>query len=83
LQKLSDKGLKVEGFRQRPEMKQKSIAQFKKKGLRAVDGVECLLAKGSFQSLWQSINGPESWNANPWVWVVEFERTEKPANWPK
>lgn len=31
LQKLSDKGLKVEGFRQRPEMKQKSIAQFKKK----------------------------------------------------
>lgn len=29
--------------------------------------------KKSFQSLWQSINGPESWNENPWVWVVEFE----------
>jgi hypothetical protein len=28
----------------------------------------------SFTSLWQSINGPESWEANPWVWVVEFER---------
>jgi len=32
----------------------------------------------SFKSLWQSINGEDSWTANPWVWVVEFERTEKP-----
>lgn len=34
--------------------------------------------KRSFQSLWNSINGPESWDANPWVWVLEFERIEKP-----
>jgi len=32
----------------------------------------------SYQTLWQSINGPESWDANPWVWVVTFERCEKP-----
>ena len=31
-------------------------------------------AQRSFQSLWQSINGPESWEQNPWVWVVEFKR---------
>ena len=37
-------------------------------------------AKKSFQSLWKSINGQESWNANPWVWVIEFQRIEKPEN---
>lgn len=38
--------------------------------------------KQSFKSLWQSINGPESWNANPWLWVVKFKiisKTGKPC----
>lgn len=27
----------------------------------------------SFQSLWQSIHGPDSWKENPWVWAVSFK----------
>lgn len=29
-----------------------------------------------FGGLWQSIYGDDSWQANPWVWVVEFKRVE-------
>ncbi|WP_338743752.1 hypothetical protein V8953_09175 [Klebsiella michiganensis] len=30
----------------------------------------------AFAYLWQSIYGQENWNANPWVWVIEFKRVE-------
>ena len=30
----------------------------------------------SYRTLWESINGPESWTKNPWVWVVEFKQVE-------
>lgn len=29
-----------------------------------------------FHHVWQSIYGADSWQANPWVWVVEFNRIE-------
>ena len=31
-------------------------------------------ARGAFRELWESINGQDSWDANPWVWVVSFQR---------
>jgi hypothetical protein len=33
-------------------------------------------ARDAFRSLWESINGPESWALNPFVWVLEFKRLE-------
>ena len=30
----------------------------------------------SFQSLWESIYGADSWLDNPFVWVIKFERLE-------
>lgn len=37
-------------------------------------------ANHSFFSLWVKINGQQSFESNPWVWVIEFERIDKPDN---
>lgn len=30
----------------------------------------------NFRDLWVSIYGADNWEANPWVWVIEFKRIE-------
>lgn len=40
----------------------------------------CFSPEQSFESLWQKINGTESWKSNPFVWVIEFKRIYPPSN---
>lgn len=41
------------------------------------DGADLDYARREYRRLWQSINGPGSWDANPWVWVIEFKKLEQ------
>lgn len=43
------------------------------------EGVDPIIAKvpthrDAFRYLWDDINGDGEWDANPWIWVLEFER---------
>lgn len=51
--------------------------QFSVHSVIATDGKAYLSPRGAFSALWESTGG--NWAANPWVWVIDFKRIDKPA----
>lgn len=69
LQDISEADSVAEGVETWPDGNYKSYTK---------DAGKFSSAIGSYKTLWEKINGPISWDSNPWVWVVEFERCDKP-----
>ncbi len=42
-----------------------------------ITGPYCRSFVQGFKNIWESINGPGSWDENPWVWVIEFRRVNQ------
>lgn len=61
---VGEKG-KVSGVTWYKKFIRERVAQIEE--LFTQSAIEC------FMSLWQKINGEESWDLNPWVWVVKFK----------
>ncbi len=48
--------------------------------MEALGGFSFRPAASAYADLWESLHGPGSWDANPWVWVVEFKRINQAGN---
>jgi hypothetical protein len=72
LQDISEEDAIAEGIEYRDDIGIDRSFKFYGKVLEKLDQWTPL-PKWSYQTLWESINGPGSWAANPWVWAITFK----------
>ena len=70
LQDIRPRDILAEGAVERPH-----VDQFGRNPVSRFDGKVYLDLRSLWAAGWNQINGPDSWGANPWVWVIEFRRT--------
>lgn len=70
LQDISEEDSKAEGANQTAKMGDAFVTT------RIGSAFDGSSFRDGYQWLWESINGPGSWGANPWVWVIEFKVIE-------
>lgn len=63
LHDITEKSVKAEGAG--GEVRQMALYGLDAEGIRKV-------YRSYFADLWRTINGPDSWEPNPWVWVITF-----------
>lgn len=67
LQEITEADAVAEGFRG-------SCTECDATGACPCIGVPRMTARDQFAALWREINGPASWEDNPWVWDIGFKR---------
>lgn len=73
LQDISEEDAIAEGVEHEGEKLFKNYT-LNRDGFTHPRGGQFLSARDSYLTLWESINGPKSWDLNPWVWPLSFPR---------
>jgi hypothetical protein len=76
LNNISEADAIAEGIENNPSLDPAGTCHWRHYG-REHTGINCPIE--SYRTLWESINGAGSWEANPWVWCVEFRRIDTQA----
>lgn len=81
LQDISEEDAISEGIEKRsvPVINASGVLEYRIPGTNSV----CISGRGAFSNLWNSTIKMDKlpvhgWDANPWVWVIKFERCERP-----
>jgi hypothetical protein len=78
LQNISEEDAIAEGIEHNPQLDPLGPCKYRHYGK---PNTGTFPATNSFRTLWESINGKGSWDANPWVWVITFKVIKARAAW--